>query len=282
MSTKAELVTSIDEVFKPLSQSDSNTTVTLQTVLDRLDSVSDPHAWETLERKLAITSTGGLEFNGEADSFDTNTSPTTTTTTTSTTTVLKVKITDQDKEALHASFEKLDSSKFWMLQATKMEAERQGSRAESVKEKAMSFTFPSMSLILDITDDNWQSEFSEDELEEVSLKGGPLEECKVPEELASTFNELKEMKSPLEVFMYARRMPLNPCDDSLKVWLSTELQNVLRPFLKKKTLDITSIPEADQLYKFLGFFATIFEDTLITAKGSEKSSESSGNGKNAK
>ncbi|KAI9491029.1 hypothetical protein BDB00DRAFT_789829 [Zychaea mexicana] len=93
-----------------------------------------------MSTKAELVTSIDEEFNGEADSFDTNTSPTTTTTTTSTTTVLKVKITDQDKEALHASFEKLDSSKFWMLQATKMEAERQGSRAESVKEKAMSFT----------------------------------------------------------------------------------------------------------------------------------------------
>ncbi|KAI9492324.1 hypothetical protein BDB00DRAFT_873589 [Zychaea mexicana] len=97
---------------------------------------------------------------------------------------------------------------------------------------------PSQSLILDLGDKNWSSVFSEEELDEICGASGDLP-CGVPKELEQCFESLKELKTGAEVFKYARSIEItDPTKETLKVWLSTELQNIASLFLETGTFDI--------------------------------------------
>ncbi|KAI9272795.1 hypothetical protein BDA99DRAFT_556394 [Phascolomyces articulosus] len=54
---------------------------------------------------------------------------------------------------------------------------------------------PSQSLVLDTTDENWKTCFTEAELSEIRNEGGPLDCSEVPEELELHYSELKGMKT---------------------------------------------------------------------------------------
>ncbi|KAI9492323.1 hypothetical protein BDB00DRAFT_873585 [Zychaea mexicana] len=132
---------------------------------------------------------------------------------------LKSKLTAADKITLTEklqNFKKLHKDDFWVLAATRRQAE-DDVEPISVEEKVMAFALgceyyhPSQSLILDLGDKNWSSVFSEEDLDEIRGAGGDLP-CG---------------KTGAEVFKYARSIEItDPTKETLKVWLSTELQNI--------------------------------------------------------
>ncbi|KAG0169475.1 hypothetical protein DFQ29_009678 [Apophysomyces sp. BC1021] len=199
--------------------------------------------------------------------------------TTSSSSSLKVKLTATDKHAIQENFDKLNSRQFWTLDATVAQAKREKIEAISVEQKVIEFALscnyhhPSQSFILDLDDSNWESVFTDDELEELRTAGEPV--------LRPLPQEMQKQK-PVDVFNYARQMPLDPINEPLKVWLSTELQNIARLFLANGNFNIEDMPEADQLYKTFGFFNSIFEGTCIKAYGSEKSSRANAAALNSK
>ncbi|KAI9492311.1 hypothetical protein BDB00DRAFT_873580 [Zychaea mexicana] len=194
----------------------------------------------------------------------------------------KTKLTAADKVTLTEklqNFNKLHKDYFWVLDATMRQAEVDDVEPISVEEKVMAFASQceyyhlSQSLILDLGDKNWSSVFNEEQLDEIRGAGGDLP-CGVPKELEQCFESLKELKTGAEVFKYARSIEItDPTKETLKVWLSTELQKVASLFLETGTFDIGSLMESDQLYRCFDFFATVFKGSSILAKGTEKSSE---------
>ncbi|KAG2223691.1 hypothetical protein INT45_007269 [Circinella minor] len=173
---------------------------------------------------------------------------------------LKTRITEQDKDVLRERFKKFKEThkqNFWYLDSTKAQAIRDGTDPISVEEKVMDFALqchfyhPSQSLILDVTDKNWNKVFTEAELNDIKTEGGPLE-CEVPEELKPYYSDLNGMV----------------------LWFSTELGYIAQLFLETGSFNITDMPESDQQYLAFGFFSTIFLGSGVVAKGTEVSSDS--------
>ncbi|KAI9472914.1 hypothetical protein BDB00DRAFT_793520 [Zychaea mexicana] len=176
---------------------------------------------------------------------------------------LKSKLTAADKITLTEklqNFKKLHKDYFWVLDATMRQAEVDDVEPISVEEKVMAFALGC-------------EYYHEEELDEIRGAGGDLP-CGVPKELEQCFESLKELKTGAEVFKYARSIEItDPTKETLKVWLSTELQNIASLFLETGTFDIGSLMESDQLYRCFDFYATVFKGSSILAKGTEKSSE---------
>ncbi|KAL1933711.1 hypothetical protein VTP01DRAFT_7801, partial [Rhizomucor pusillus] len=248
-------------------------------------------SWRNIEQKIALKSdTTPSETEAVSTSEANSTSNNHTTrsqVSKSSSSPLKVKLTATDKQAIKANFEKLDSLQFWTLEATVAQAAREGIEAISVEQKVIEFALscnyyhPSQSLILDLDDGNWESMFIEDELEELRTAGRPMLRP-LPQEMQKVLDDLKGLRQPVDVFNYARQIPLDPINEPLKVWLSTELQNTARRFLVNGTFNIADMSETDQLYKPFCFFNSIFEGTGIKAYGTEKSSRANAAALNSK
>ncbi|KAF7721815.1 hypothetical protein EC973_004108 [Apophysomyces ossiformis] len=253
-------------------------------------------SWKRVEKRLETRSTTTTSLEQEAALDDLcsqalNTSSpsslSSSSSSSSSSSLLKVKLSAADKEAIKKRFSNLDSEKFWILQASIAQAEKEGMQPIPVERKVIDFALscnyyhPSQSLILDLGDSNWETVFTEDELDELRTAGQPIL-CQVPKELNQLFKDLAKIKNAADIFQYARQMPLDPLNEPLKVWLSTELQNVARLFLSTGSFTITDLPERDQLYKTFGFFNTIFQGSDIDAKGTETSSEASASAMNSK
>ncbi|KAI7855477.1 hypothetical protein BDC45DRAFT_568367 [Circinella umbellata] len=197
--------------------------------------------------------------------------------------ILKTRNTEQDKDVLRERFKKFTEThkqNFWFLDSTKAQATRDGTDPISVEEKVMDFALkchfyhPTQSLILDVTDKNWNKVFTEAELNDIKKEGSPLE-CDVPEELKPYYLGLNGMETSAGVFKYARTIEINdPSTERMKVWFSTELEYIAQLFLETGSFNITDMPETDQQYLAFGFLSTIFLGSDVVARGSEVSSES--------
>ncbi|KAI9489498.1 hypothetical protein BDB00DRAFT_770562, partial [Zychaea mexicana] len=199
---------------------------------------------------------------------------------------LATRLAEKDKEMLRERFEQFtqrNKVNFWVLDATKAQARMDGASPLSVEEKVMNFAltcnfyYPSQSLILDLTDNNWNDVFTRDELEEVNKEGGSLV-CHEPEELNREFAGLRRVKTSVGAYQYARAIEINdPVIEHLKVWMSRELQNIAHLFFESHSFNIAGMPETDQQYIAFGFFNSIFVGSDIVARGTENSSEANAN-----
>ncbi|KAI7860831.1 hypothetical protein BDC45DRAFT_492939 [Circinella umbellata] len=140
---------------------------------------------------------------------------------------------------------------------------------------------PSQSLILDLGDINWESIFSEEELDRLDGFGDPMFPC-LPDDILDILNTISSLETPLDAYNFARKLDHDPVTEPLKSWISIELPNAARHFFYNHTLDFDKMLEYDQLYKNWGFLKTVVQGSNITEKGSEGSSKANGDAKNRK
>ncbi|KAG2225687.1 hypothetical protein INT45_012159 [Circinella minor] len=140
---------------------------------------------------------------------------------------------------------------------------------------------PSQSLILDLGDINWESIFSEEELDRLDGFGDPMFPC-LPDDILDILNTISSLETPLDAYNFARELDHDPVTEPLKSWISIELPNAACHFFHNHTLDFDKMLEYDQLYKNWGFLKTVIQGSNITEKGSEGSSKANGDAKNRK
>ncbi|KAI9494784.1 hypothetical protein BDB00DRAFT_927974 [Zychaea mexicana] len=195
---------------------------------------------------------------------------------------LKTEISPGDKANLQhgfAAFKRKHQNDFWILNATRERARDQNIEPLSVEEKVMDFALscefyhPSQSLIVDLGDSNWLRVFTEEELDELREAGDDMD-FSAPKELEQNFQEILKLKDSTELFNYARSIPIvDPSKETLKVWLSIELQNIAQLFLETGSFDVSTMMETDQLHLVFGFLSSVVRRSDIVVKGTEGSSE---------
>ncbi|KAG2221220.1 hypothetical protein INT45_013931 [Circinella minor] len=115
--------------------------------------------------------------------------------------------------------------------------------------------------------------FTEEELHELREAGGNID-YSVPEELEQCFQEIIKLKNSKELFNYSRSTPIDdPWEERLIVWLSIELTNIARLFLKTGAFDITTMMETGQLYLVFGFLSSVVQNSDIVVRGTEGTSK---------
>ncbi|KAI8144670.1 hypothetical protein BJV82DRAFT_605789 [Fennellomyces sp. T-0311] len=201
---------------------------------------------------------------------------------------LKTTFTSDDMAEFERVFNSLDKKNFWTLEATKKEAIKNGVPAETVEEKLKKlavnsgYCHPCHSFILDMDDKNWDDYFTEEELQEIENYGDPLL-CPVEKTIGEQIRHIKELRTPLEAYDFARRLDHDPEQEPLLAWLSLSLSQTAYQFLKKNKTPISSYLEADRQYYIWGFLNSIYHcNENISALGKERSSAASAKASNSK
>ncbi|KAG2221989.1 hypothetical protein INT45_006689 [Circinella minor] len=176
-------------------------------------------SWKRIDKR--IVELNGSISNNNKESAGSNKPSISISPFSSSSSALKSKLTQQEKEKRKQNFNRLTKSHkkdFWIPDSTKERAIENGVAPGSVEEKVMQFALccqyhhPSRSYILDVND-----------------KTGMI-------------------KTPVEVFNLARRVDLNPLEDHLKVWFTTELQIAALLFFPTGPYNIPNCIEYEQLY----------------------------------
>ncbi|KAI9498531.1 hypothetical protein BDB00DRAFT_867173 [Zychaea mexicana] len=175
-------------------------------------------------------------------------------------TSLKVKLTTLDKERISRELGQLSKKNFWSLERS--------DEAPLIIDQIV-IDFPSQSLILDISDNNWDDVFSGGNLDALENFGSKLIPA-LDAELIDILSDIEKLTTLSEAYEFSCKLCHDPIKEPLKAWLVVELQKSARIFLYDNgKLDMDNMLEYDQLYEVWGFIKTIVKGTRITAKGSE-------------
>ncbi|KAI8137428.1 hypothetical protein BJV82DRAFT_341221 [Fennellomyces sp. T-0311] len=241
--------------------------------------------WKAIENR--IQTTGSPRTSKPTTPHRSRTSGSMTKKSSSSSNGLRVPLTEEQKKEIPKMLDGLDRNKFWILEATKQQALKDKQQPLSVEEKMKNFAMkcnyvhPCLSLILDVDDGHWASEFSKEELEEIGEYGTPLLRD-LPLELKAKLDEIFEQDSALGAYNFGRKIEHNPINEPILAWLSQTLMTTAKFFLTDGAYDTDSFLESDSLYYLWSFYNTVFHGSSVVPIGKEKSSDANAAAQNAK